>query len=195
VAEELVIGAVPVPGIELVEFPGMEYGGVVGPEDDVELKVMVGEKAVPVPEGMVVFPLEMGKGGLVEEDFRLSDPVLGAVDPVPAESDDELDMVGLAVTAVPVPGMLEVELPLGIGYGAELDIEVLTAVPVPGMLDVALLVGIGYGAEELIGTLDDELLARAVEEELEVNVPGDLGTVAPVPPGVDGEGAVEEVTV
>jgi hypothetical protein len=144
---------------------------------------------------MVVFPLEMGNGGLVEEDLRLSVPVLGAVDPVPAGSDDELEKVGLAVTPVPVPGMLEVELPLGIGYGAKLDIGVLTAVPVPGMLDVALLVGKGYGAEELAGTFDDELLGRVVEEELGPNVPGDLGTVAPVPPGVDGEDGVEEVIV
>jgi hypothetical protein len=43
VAEELAIGAVPVPGIELVEFPGMEYGGVVGLDEEVELKVMIGE--------------------------------------------------------------------------------------------------------------------------------------------------------
>jgi len=30
VADELMMGAVPVPIIELVMFPGTEYGGVVG---------------------------------------------------------------------------------------------------------------------------------------------------------------------
>jgi len=85
------------------------------------LEVMVGEKGVlpvpvPVPEGMVVFPLEKGNGGLVEDDPELNVPgVLGNVDPVPAGSDEALEKVGLAVTPVPVPGMLEDELPLGIG--------------------------------------------------------------------------------
>ena len=50
----------------------------------------------------------------MENDVELNVPgVLGNVDPVPARSDKVLEKVGLAVTLVPVPGMLEDELPLG----------------------------------------------------------------------------------